>query len=98
MLKRSYGAQQSGIQSVINAELTLAKWDGQTPITTHCNHMKALCIHLAGAGLTSSATQFYNHFVNSLPVEYDMVIAIHKAIPSNYSVDTLCEHFCTIEL
>ena len=28
MLETSYGSQQSGIQSVVNAELTLAKWDG----------------------------------------------------------------------
>ena len=27
MLESSYGSQQLGIQAVINAELTLAKWD-----------------------------------------------------------------------
>ena len=32
MLESSYGSQQSGIQAVINAELTLVKWDSQTPI------------------------------------------------------------------
>ena len=32
MLEQSYGSQQSGIQSVINSESTLARWDGQTPV------------------------------------------------------------------
>jgi hypothetical protein len=40
MLESSYGSQQSGIQAVINAELALVKWDGQTPTTTHRDHMK----------------------------------------------------------
>ena len=34
MLKTDSGSRQSGIQAVINAELTLARWDGQTPITS----------------------------------------------------------------
>ena len=34
-LERSYGSQQSGIQSIINAELTLAKWDGVKPNNDH---------------------------------------------------------------
>ncbi len=46
-----YGAQQSGIQSVINAELTLAKWDGRTPINEHRDHMKTLCTRSNDAGL-----------------------------------------------
>ena len=70
MLETSYGAHQSGIQSVINAELTLTKWDGQTPTTTHRDHMKALRTRLAGAGLTITALKFYNHSVNSLPADY----------------------------
>jgi hypothetical protein len=32
MIESSYGSRQSGIQAVLNAELTLARWDGQTPI------------------------------------------------------------------
>ena len=98
MLESSYGSQQSGIQAVINAELTLAKWDGQTPITTHRDHMKALRTRLAGARLTISPIQFYNHFVNSLPADYDIVVAIHDPIPTHYSIDTLCERFRAIEL
>ena len=41
--------------------------------------------------------QFCNHFVNLLPADYDMVVAIHDPIPTNYSIDTLCERFRTIE-
>src|SRR5258706_12188610 len=41
-LESSYGSQQAGIQSVINAELTLARWDGRTSINEHRDHMKAL--------------------------------------------------------
>ena len=98
MLETSYGSCQSGIQAVINAELTLMWWDGQTPITTFCNHIKALCMCLAAAGLTITALQFYQHFINSLPAEYNMVVAVHNPIPSNYSIDILCEKFHTIEL
>lgn len=81
VLQGSYGSQQSGIQAVINAELTLARWDGQTPITTHRDHMKTLRNRLAAVGLTISAIQFYQHFTNSLPAEYDMAVAIHD--PNN---------------
>ena len=38
MLETSYGSSQSGIRAVINTELTLARWDGQTPITTFLDH------------------------------------------------------------
>ena len=41
-LERSYGSQQSGIQAVINAELTLSKWDGISPIAVHRDYMKGL--------------------------------------------------------
>ena len=98
MLETSYGSCQSGIQAVINAELTLMQWDSQTPITTFRDHMKALCTHLAAASLTITALQFYQHFINSLPAEYDMVVAVHNPVPSNYSIDILCEKFRAIEL
>src|SRR6266404_3690103 len=75
MLETSYGAQQTGIQSVINAELTLTKWNGHTPITAHWDHMKTLCTCLASAGLAITPMQCFNHFINTLPAEYDMVIA-----------------------
>lgn len=35
-------SQQSGIQGVINAELTLVKWDSQTTIIAHRDYMKGL--------------------------------------------------------
>jgi hypothetical protein len=98
MLESSYGSRQSGIQTVINAELTLARWDGQTPITTHRDHMKTLRTRLSAAGLPITAIQFYQNFVNSLPAEYDMVVAIHDPIPSNYSIDVLCERSRAIDL
>ena len=96
-LESSYGSQQSGIQSVINAELTLAKWDSTKPINDHRDHMKTLRTRLSDAGLAISNLQFYNYFVNSLPAEYDMIIAVHNPAP-DYSVDTLCERFRAIEL
>ena len=96
-LERRYGSQQSGIQAVINAGLTLAKWDGQTPITAHRDHMKVLRTRLAGAGLSITDLQFYVHFVNLLPANYDIIIAVYDPSPI-YSIDTLCEHFCAIEL
>lgn len=86
---------QPGIQAVINAELTLAHWDGKTPIT---EHMKTLHTHLTAAGLTISPIEFYQHFINSLPADFDMVVAIHGPIPSNYSIDVLCDQFCAIKL
>jgi len=98
MLESSYSSRQSGIQGNINAELTLARWDGQTPVTAHRDHMNALRNRLAGTGLTISPAQFCNHFTNSLPVEYDMVVAMHDPIPSNYSINALCERFRAIEL
>jgi len=42
MLESSYGSQQSAIQAVINAKLTLARWNGQTLVMAHRNHMKAV--------------------------------------------------------
>ena len=96
-LEASYGSQQSGIQSVVNAELTLAKWDADKPINDHRDHMKTLRTRLADAGLGISNLQFYNYFVNSLPAEFDMVVAVHNPAP-DYSVDTLCERFRAIEL
>jgi len=97
LLEASFGSQQSGIQSIVNAELTLAKWDGQKPINEHRDHMKTLRTRLSDAGLTISNMQFYNYFINSLPSEYDMVVAVHNPAPA-YSVDTLCERFRAIEL
>ncbi len=97
MLERRYRAQQSSIQSVISAKLTLAKWDGTMPINNHRDHMKTLQTCLADTGLVISNVQFYNYFVNMLPVEFDMIMAIHNPAP-NYSINTLCKHFCTIEL
>ena len=51
-IESSYGSRQSGIQAVLKAELTLARWDGQTPITAFRDHMKALRTRLAAAGHT----------------------------------------------
>ena len=97
MLESSYGSQQSSIQSVINAELTLAKWDGAKPINDHRDHMKTLHTRLSDAGLSISNLQFYNYFVNSLPAEFDVIVAVHNPAP-DYSVDALCECFRAIEL
>jgi len=97
MIESSYGSRQSGIQAVINAELTLARWDGQTPITAFRDRTKALCTWLAAAGLTITPQQFYQYSINSLPAEYDMVIAVHNRTLSNYSVDDLCDAFRAIE-
>lgn len=97
-IESSYGSRQSGIQAVLNAELTLARWDGQTPITAFRDHMKALRTRLAAAGLNITAQQFYQYFINSLPAEYDLVIAVHNPTASNYSVDVLCDAFRAIEL
>ena len=94
-LESSYGSRQSGIQAVINAELTLACWDGKTE---HRDHMKTLRTRLTAAGLAISAIQFYQHFVNSLPADYDIVVAVHDPIPLNYSIDILCDRFRAIEL
>ena len=52
---------------------------------------------LSAADLTLSRIQFYQHFLNSLPAEYDWAIAVHDPIPSNYSIDTLCERIRAIE-
>ncbi len=41
--------------------------------------------------------QFYNCFINSLTAKYDMVIAVQGPAPC-YSIDTVCERFCAIEL
>src|SRR5260370_33563178 len=60
--------------------------------------MKTLRTRLSAAGLTVSPIQFYQHFVNSLPADYDVVVAIHDPIPSNYSIDVLCDRFRAIEL
>ena len=98
MLGTSYGAQQTGIQSVISAELTLARWNTQTPIITHRNYMKGLRTRLAGAGQAITSMQFYNYFTTSLPREYDTVIASFDAAASNFSVDELCNRIREIEL
>ena len=42
--------------------------------------------------------QFYNRFLNSLPNEYDTLVATYDHAGSNYSVDALCESFKAIEL
>ena len=73
-------------------------WDGQTLITAFRDHMKALHTCLAAAGLNITAQQFYQYFINSLPAEYDLVIAVHIPTTSNYSVNVLCDAFHTIEL
>jgi hypothetical protein len=96
-LERGYGSQQSGIQAVINAELTLSRWDGMTPITDHRDYMKELRTRLSAAGFAITDLQFYNHFVNSLPADFDMIVAVHDPSP-HYSVDTLRERFRAIEL
>jgi len=44
-LESIYGSRQSGIQAVINAELTLACWDGRTLITEHHDHIVMGCRH-----------------------------------------------------
>jgi hypothetical protein len=49
--------------------------------------MKALRTRLAAAGLNIPDTQFYQYFINSLPEEYDTIIAIHDPTPSNHSVE-----------
>ncbi len=85
-----YGAQQTGIQSVISAELTLAKWDGTTPINEHRDHMKTLRTRLADTGLVISNVQFYNYFVNTLPVEFDMIVAVHNPAAIASTFRTLC--------
>jgi len=38
-LESRYGSQQSGIQAVMNAKLTLARWSGRNPVMAHRNHM-----------------------------------------------------------
>ena len=86
-----YGSCQSDIQAVLNAELTLARWDGQTPITAFRDHMKA-------PRLTITPQQFYQYFINSLPAEYNMVIVVHDPTTSNHLVDVLCDAFRAIEL
>jgi len=78
-------------KAVINAELTLAHWDGKTPITQHPDHMKTLCTHLTAAGLTINPIQFYQHFVSSLSANFDMIVAIHDPIPLNYAINVLCQ-------
>ena len=42
--------------------------------------------------------QFYQNFVNSLPADYDTVMAVHDLIPSNYSIDVPCDHTHAAEL
>ena len=98
MLESSFGTQQAGIQSILDAELTLARWDGQTPINAHRDRMKNLRTRLAGAGLSLNAMQFYNRFLNSLPNEYDTLVATYNHAAANYSVDALCDSFKAIEL
>ena len=52
--------------------------------------MKALRTRLAAAGLTTTPQQFYQYFINSLPVEYDMVIA-SRSTPSRGGTELLAE-------
>ena len=60
---------------------------------------KALRTRLAAAGLTITPRQFYQYFINFLPAEYDMVIAVHDPLPpTNHSVDVLCDAPRAIEL
>lgn len=98
MLETTYGAQQTGIQGVITAELTLAHWDGQTPINAHRDHMKSLRTRLSAAGVTISDMQFYQYFTNSFPAEYDMVPGIFNPALTGHLVDYLCEQIRGIEL
>jgi hypothetical protein len=63
---------------VINAELTLAKWDGMSPIIVHRDYMKELPTRLDGPDLAITDLQLYNHFVNSLPADYDMIVARYQ--------------------
>ena len=60
--------------------------------------MKALCTRLAAASLNITAQQLYQYFINSLPAEYDLVIAVHNPTASHYSVDILRDVFRTVEL
>jgi len=69
----------------------LAHWDGKTLITQHPDHMKTLCTSLTAAGLTINPIQFYQHFVSSLSANFDMVVAIHNPIPSNYAINVPCQ-------
>ena len=61
-------------------------------MASHLKHTR-----LAASGPIIAAIQFYRHLTNSLPAEYDMVVAVHDP-PSNYSIDILCERFRAIEL
>ena len=97
MLESSHGSQQSGIQSVINTDLTLTQWDRRTPITEHRDHMKALFTHLKAVGLTISPIQFYQHLVNSLPADYDNIMVIHDPISSIDSIDVLSDHIRAVK-
>ena len=98
MLETTYGAQQTGIQGVITAELTLARWDGQTPINAHHDHMTSLRACLSAAGLNIGNMQFYQYFTNSFPAEYDMVPGIFNPALTGHSVDYLCEQIRGIKL
>jgi len=62
MLESSYGSSQCGIQSVLDAELMMTRWDGQSPITTHRDHMKSLRTRLAASGQILPPSMFYKHF------------------------------------
>lgn len=91
MLERSYGSRQFGIQSVINTELALTKWD--SPINDHCDYMKNLRTRLADTELSITNLQSYNYSVNSLTIwSSPSTTQLHP-----YSVDMLCERFRAIE-
>lgn len=83
MLESSYGSRQSSDQAVINAELTLARYDSQTAV------IMALRTRLSTVGFCITAIQCDQHFVNQLIAEYD-------PISSNYSSDSPCGRFSTI--
>ena len=97
MLERSYGSRQLGIQSVINPELALTKWD--SPINEHCDYMKILRTRLADAELSITNLQFYcitislTHYLPSTLWSSRSTTLLHP-----YFVNMLCERSRAIEL
>ena len=51
MLESSYRSQQSGVQAIINAEPTLARWMINSDHHSQRDHMKTLHTCLTAAGL-----------------------------------------------
>ena len=91
MLERSYGSRQFGIQSAINTELALTKWD--SPINEHCDYIQNPRTRLAGTELSITNLQSYNYSVNSPTIwSSPSTTPLHP-----YSVDMLCERFRAIE-